>query len=194
MNNYNKNYFTEKSYNFYPKGIDIYINEEAYKNSKEHLNLTKKISMNKNKLNTKNLFKDHVLINKDILVRDYTFTEIGDRCFNFQIISKNNNFFLSLCFNISLLIPFYCSYFLITHLDEKGIGWKSSPKIFSPKNEDFLTSVLKIGEKKLLSLGYKKFPKSVSSEIIPDLSYYDIRYGNLTFFNAFFLNDYYTRL
>lgn len=194
MNRDNHKFFTKKAYDFYPKGIDFYLDQEDYKNSKEHIHLLQKISSEKDKIDIKSFF-ENVKLEEGLLIRDYSMIELGDRCLNFQVVKKNEKFFISLCFNISLLIPFYCTYFLTTFLDKEGIGWKDSPKIFNPKHNDSLNTILKTAGNKLESpFNYKKFPFLISSNIIPDLSYYDIRHNNHTYFNAFFLDSYYTRL
>ena len=194
MDNKSINFFREKAYHFYPKGKDFHVNEEAYKASEEHKNFLRTIASNKNMFDQNSIF-GRINFNEEILIRDYSQTKLGDRCLNIQAIRKHDDFFVSLCFNISLLIPFYCTYFLKTHIDGNSIGWKGPPKIFEPEKQDCLNTILKIGEIQLQSqLTYNRFPFSISSEIIPDLSYYDIRHNNLTYFNAFFLNTYYTRL
>ena len=195
MEKFDKNFFKSKSYEFYPKGVDFYLKEEDYKETKEHLNLLNTINkFNKDKVGISSSIKK-IELEENFQFRDYSMDEIGDRCLNFQIIKRSEDFFISLCFNVSLLIPFYHNYCLITYLDKDSIGWKGYPELLNIKDDDYLIALSEAGENILKSnYNYNQFPVSIINERIPDISFYDIRHDNLTFFNAFFLTDYYTRI
>ncbi|WP_017497938.1 hypothetical protein [Flavobacterium sp. WG21] len=99
----------------------------------------------------------------------------------------------SICLNISVLSPYFTCYVLDTLVDLENVKWIKKPN----KNED-LEIVYASEINKIVALtekyGITKFPPELLSYRLPEISRGFIPFGEFTFFNAFFLDEYYTRL
>jgi len=204
----NKIEFLETAYQFYPQNIN-YLNNDMkinpiYLNSTENVNLKKLIGVNFNKpidfgktvIDT--LYENGVKIE----LRDATNINMGDKAFNIQhsgFFSSQKLKYYPLCFVFSGLIPYY--HFYIVDIDisfdnpivKNSYKWnKNNGELLDWKNEkkftDVFNKVSKIIEQKL---GYQKFPDNLIYEKIPNICNEEINSNKFTFFNAFFMNNFY---
>lgn len=199
--------FSSLAYEFYPKDInyfnsDYFINP-MYQNSKENLRLISLRDKNFDKdKNYANLLINLIQDKNKLELRDVSNIHMGDRAFNIQhsgFFCENKLKYYPICFVFSALIPYY--YYYIVDIDiylknEKRpitYGWKKNNGIIIDYNnhedfKDIIDSIkLVINEK----TEYRIFPKEIIWEALPNLCNENINFGKFTFFNAFFMDDFY---
>ncbi len=185
--------FKNMAYLFYPKGIDAINNKQTYISSNEFKALLNTINFYKNGFLSESLnsYKETMMnISKDFTFTDGTLYDWLDRAYNFQLYKISNNKIYSICTNISFLIPFYSIYVLEVDIDPMTLKWKTFPKWNKSIEESMFKeeiSNLSLGIENYL--GYFPFPKDLHNKIIEDVSFHDIKKGNFTHYNAFFLDE-----
>lgn len=181
-------------YTYYPKGISNIDERDKYLKSLEFSRLfaiTDNFHENRNNIDNYTAliseFKKYNWIKK---IQDVSLLHWQDRALTFEIEYLENNKLIKLCVNISLLIPYYVIYVLENEIQIDPYKWITLPK----RNKKLETT--KYSEHiALISLIIKNitkfnlFPEDLANVILPDLSFKDIRMGDFTFFNAFFLDD-----
>ncbi len=139
-----------------------------------------------------------LVINNGIKLINATNLTMGDRAYNLQFSRfLTNEKFQPICFVISLLAPYYYYYIIDISMNNpfvpNGYKWEKN----NGRNKEFeldtkFKEIINIVSKEIeATLNYKKFPEKLIDKIIPDISYQNIEIGNFTYFNAFFLNEYY---
>ena len=186
------------AYIYYPQNVDAVGEQEIYLNSSEFKNLNNVIASFKNDFSYSKLddYKEKIShLSEDIKFVDATLFDWLDRAYNFQLYKIINNKAYSLCINISVLIPFYTCYSLELEIDEKTGAWLGHPKENeSVKENYFKKEVSELSKMTSDDLGISLFPKEIENKILKGISFQDIKEGDFTFFNAFFLNEKYMRL
>ena len=186
------------AYIYYPQNVDAVGEQEIYFNSSEFKNLDNVIASFKNDFSYSKLddYKEKIShLSEDIKFVDATLFDWLDRAYNFQLYKIINNKAYSLCINISVLIPFYTCYSLELEIDEKTGAWLGHPKENeSVKENYFKKEVSELSKMTSDDLGISLFPKEIENKILKGISFQDIKEGDFTFFNAFFLNEKYMRL
>ena len=179
---------------FYPVGIDPITNYEDYIRSKEYNNLINckkeifSIIENSNlEIELLKMFKSNVLL-ADI---ENVTQEPIDRSMTFRIESVEEKILYQLCVKISVIVPYYTVYALRNSIEFDPYRWVDLPlrDNYSEK-EKFSKQILIISEIVENRLCFNKFPEYLLNKEIENLGYSDIRLGKLTFFNAFFTEDY----
>lgn len=188
------------AYGFYPKHVMYKNNTDFYKTTHEYKKLTEVLnSIEKNYLN----YTEEVLetIQKTALFHEFykadvTNLNLLDRCFNFQLVDfdyeKSKQY--SICLNLSFLVPFYTIYVLEADVDFKQKKWTSYPS----RNTDAeklsylpeITALRKIAE----NMNYYLLDEKIQVQKIHNINFQNIESGDFNFFNAFFLNEYYTKI
>ncbi|MCD0475115.1 hypothetical protein LPB87_11995 [Flavobacterium sp. EDS] len=182
----------------YPDNISELNEVEKYNESCEHKNLCKTLTlfenMHRNEGYLNELIEEFKAINLTMHFHDATLFNSGDRAFNFQLTKMNGSHLHSICLNISILCPYFTYYVLDTLVDLEQVKWIGRPY----KNEELeilyateINKIIKLVEKKLR---ITKFPSELLTYKLPQISKGFIPFGEFTFFNAFFLDEYYTRL
>ena len=198
MNDFMENKFLQIVYEYYPVGIESGTLD--YRNSKEFIklyNLIKNADVENEDTRKLKLFLSHfVKKGENFCVQDYTLLVSLDRCYNIQLIKDNfkQHISHSICVNISLLIPYYTIHVLEIRRGEDHSKWISSPE----RKVELETKTYKnvIGEiKDYLNseLNLNEFPEELIYKVIPNIHFENARFGKFTFYNAFFINEFYTR-
>ena len=200
---FKKQYFLKEAYRFFPKNVS-FVDETGniswdYLNSGEYVDL---------KSFRNDFFDDNAFLEKikDSLnslgeFSDITNLMMDDRALTLQNSSfcfKNKLKFFPICFTISSLIRFYHVYILDIDIDfnRNGLssyGWKKNHGVVSmnvgdEKIKEFVFNVCETIEN---DLGLMKFPNNLIQTVVPDISHGNLRFGEITLFNAFFLDDFY---
>ncbi|WP_175416208.1 hypothetical protein [Aggregatimonas sangjinii] len=187
------------AYEFYPKNVSSIEERHKYHESIEYNFLIKSLD-EKNSIYDLNKLKSvfsTVETTFNVKIENYTLSSWLDRCHNWQFLLNENADTprkIVMCLNISKIIPAYLVYILEVEFDEKIGRLKYSPR----RNELLETKVYKqvISEiEDIISslLTISRFPMHILSTKIMDLSFQDIKIGEFTYLNAFFLNSYNTR-
>lgn len=168
---------------------------KKYNNSPENILLL-------NKIKDKSLFPENIIIEfKNLFSRkmnkeltDNSLFQWHDRAYNLQCkIDSFNNKSLVLCINISVVIPYYICYILEIEHSEKSETLKFIPRRnFVIENGLYLTF---LEQTKIIlekEFHVKEFPKELLYESIKGINFQDIEIEKFNYFNAFFLNDYFT--
>ncbi|MEA1784552.1 hypothetical protein U1E44_00470 [Arenibacter sp. GZD96] len=134
--------------------------------------------------------------NKNYTLHDYTLFEGGDRCYNIQLIKDfhEERKSHSLCINLSVLIPYYTIHILEVRRSEnfkKRIG--GPERMIHLEATIYNELISKVKNYLNVELGLYLFPENLINKVIPDISYENSDFGEFTFYNAFFLNSFYTR-
>lgn len=194
----------KKVYEFYPRGIDYFNNENVinkkYSESFENKKLTKLLS-NRNS-NFCDEFIKEINSKYKYSLRDISNLHMGDRCFNLQFSDfffKNKLKYYPVCFSFSLILPLYYVYIIDIDISfDKPIqlgtyNWVANNGLLK-KNDisiDLMTVISQIEKYIIKHTDYKKISNSLAERIIPDISNEYIKMGNFTVFNALFLDDYF---
>lgn len=182
----------------YPDNISEINELEKYNGSSEHQNLCKILTFFENKHRNEESFNELVeefkSINLTMHFHDATLFNSCDRAFNFQLTKMSENHLHSICLNISVLCPYYTCYVLDTIVDLEREIWIEKPYKNEGLESIYHSEIDKIST--LLEKKYRitKFPLELLNYKLPLISRGFIPYGEFTFFNAFFLDEYYTRL
>jgi len=190
-----RNNFESIAYQYYPKGVDAMLNKMIYEKSKEFRLLVQKIDNGSKKINIK-AFKLSLgdFLNKKVY--DFSLLSWHDRAYNLQIeIYHEGNKKFVLCINFSVLISYYICYVLVIEKQQNSGMLKYKPtrnfEIEVSLFNDNLTDIKNFIEQQTK---FKEFPSDILYKKIPDINFQDIEMNKFTFFNAFFLNDYHTRI
>lgn len=189
MTNFNFEFETLKNlaYNFYPQHLSP--EEEDYHNSPEFKALIKVLGK-PHQVNSslKNIFQDKV----DAIFEDCTHETFLDRAFNWQYYEVKEGQIATVSVYISKIIPYYIIKNLIVKTDIKS-NWLSLPKI----NQSPSSHVQNISQRTdtvlTKTLNLKKVPHTYENTIIENIEFQEIRKGKFTFFNAFFLDQYFIK-
>lgn len=186
--------FKNIAYLYYPKGISNIENREMYLSSIEYIRLTNIIDNFHNNTDKNNLLisklKKHPLLHS---IKDVTLLEWQDRALSFEMeIVKNGNKLVKICLNISLIIPYYIVYVLENEIKTNPYKWvtlpKRSEKLELTDYNDHLKLISRIVEEETK---FSAFPKNISNIVLPDICFNDIKMGEFTFFNTFFIDKNY---
>ncbi|WP_034040589.1 hypothetical protein [Wocania ichthyoenteri] len=198
MNISDENKFLDIVYRYYPRQIES--GSHQYHFSPEYIRLKKLIgNATKENLITKKLKRflfDYIKKNKNLSVQDYTLFVSEDRCYNIQLINDNyeKNIMHSICINISLLIPYYTIHVLETKRSEDYKKRISNPKRkVELEEKNYKEIIHSIKEFLNTNLNLTPFPHRLLFKIIPDISFQNSGFKKFSFYNAFFLDDFYTR-
>ncbi len=191
----NKNYELEilknLAYSFYPKGICSIKQLPKYKSTPQFKLLDEIIQKHKAKPLLP-FIKDFKQLPTNKIASDVTRFSWKDRAYNFQLIEVKEKFLISICLNISILIPYYTIYVVRVELKENTQEWLTLPNKLNSFEEQIhkndIDLIEDLVEKKL---NLKKLPISAFSTHIEDINFQDQRMGDFSIFNAFFLNDFF---
>lgn len=182
----------------YPDNISELNELEKYNESCEHKNLCKTLTTFENIHRREGflnkLIEEFKAVNSTMHFHDVTLFNSCDRAFNLQLTKMDGNHLHSICLNISVLCPYFTCYVLDTLVDLENVKWIERPY----KNEEleivYASEINKIIELTERKYGITKFPSELLLYKLPEISRGFIPFGEFTFFNAFFLDEYYTRL
>ncbi|OYQ43692.1 hypothetical protein CHU92_03090 [Flavobacterium cyanobacteriorum] len=186
------------AYKYFPKGIDNSTQVELFMNSAEIkmlFNLCIKEQKRKEAGDYTNFIQNIRQIDLSKHFFDATHFHLNDRAHNLQLAELINNKLYSVCLNVSIIVPFYITYVLEIDISYPGDNYRF-PKISKPvrnleaekKYQPIMDAMAALTES---FFSVTPFPEEKLHTIIPDISLETIRPGKFTFFNAFFLDDYY---
>lgn len=187
--------FKKIVYKYYPKNICASKDKLFYEKTEEFILITKIINDISIHFDIK-LFKINLEEKIKQKVFDFTLFSWYDRSYNiqFRIGNKNSKSFI-FCINISVLIPYYICYILEVEKDEELNRLKFPPRRnFIIENSIFKNKIEMVKSFIEENTTLMEFPESILYNKINNINFQDIEMGNFTFFNAFFLNEYHTRL
>lgn len=180
-------------YQYYPKGIDSFSCKEQYKNSNEYKRLTGKLkssSSYKELSSYKNLL-ERLQNNKAI----YNFEDVSllnweDRCITLEINFIDDKVLNKICINISFLASYYTIYLLENEIELNPYKWKTIPKRNRDKEKtsfkNYIKMFSKIVEEEFM---FTKMEDHLLAQVIEDISFQDISFGEFNLFNALFINE-----
>lgn len=174
---------------YYPQNIDCIIEKEKYIRSSEYNKLLELSNYYKNNNEIDLILKSFKKSKLDFI--DVSLLDWQDRCFTLEMNLQNNNKNYKLAIYISYIIPFYLINFFENEIDITTKEWLSFPE----RNLDLLNTEYLDIKKKICQIiekefNYFEFPNNLLDEKILNLSFQDIRFGQFTFYNAFFKNDF----
>lgn len=189
-----KTIFKNIAYTYYPKEISNTDERDRYLKSIEFCRLFeitnyfyKNKDINANYIALMSEFKKHDFTKE---IQDVSLLHWQDRALTFEVEFIENNKLIKICINISILIPYYVIYVLENEIQVNPYKWitlpKRNKKIEITKYSEHISLISSIVEN---ITGFNLFPENLTDEILPDLSFKDIKMGNFTFFNAFFLDE-----
>lgn len=196
----------EAIYKHYPKGINYLDSNRnanpAYTSSQEHELLEIKrttIFPPEGALykQVSQLFAHHF---KEFEVRELAPVDRGERAYALQhsgIFFRDELKYYPVCFAFSSILPLYCIYVCdidIGHIEGKlPIRWKKKHEpILKWEQQEFLMNTIDpITHIIKKELNFKRFPNALVYKTIPDISSNNLEHGEMTFFNAFFLDEFY---
>lgn len=182
------------AYTYYPKEISNTDERDKYLKSIEFSrlfaitnNFHKNKNINANYIELMSEFKKYDFTNE---IQDVSLLHWQDRALTFEVEYVEDTKLIKLCVNISLLIPYYIVYILENEIQMNPYKWitlpKRNKKLEITKYSEHITLISSIVEK---ITRFNLFPDDLTNVILPDLSFKDIRMGDFTFFNAFFLDE-----
>ncbi|WP_282159582.1 hypothetical protein [Ulvibacterium marinum] len=187
-------------YRFYPQNISFEDESEKYVKTSEYSNLKNAINSHRNgKVSYElKMLKKEIEKHFETTLEDCTVFEWNDRCYNWQIVLPKKwegKKKYVLCLNLSILIDVYIIYVLEVEYDKILGKLKYLPR----RNEDIELEVFQEEVKYLKAIvekhtNRKEIQMSIGNMVIPNISFEEIPLGKLTYFNAFFLNRYETRI
>lgn len=185
-------------YHYYPKGIDAFEQREEYLQSEEYLRLSHKIKSQKSLSEDDGfgcVFK-RMSKETELTFEDNTLFSWEDRCYNFQLLlHSGDNIRHILCLNISILGNYYSTYILELMISNSGkYRTYDISRLENLANFDYGEYIEQVDE--IVSncmQGYVKLGEDILNTKIGDVSFQDIVKGDFTYFNALFLNRYYTK-
>ncbi|MFS4467034.1 hypothetical protein [Maribacter sp. 2210JD10-5] len=204
-----KGEFIDIAYSYYPKGINFFTEKreinDKYINSREYKKLERE---RKNYFGYDEKFGFKIIEslkknNINVELRDSSRILSGDRAFLIQhsgFFYEKELKYYPLCYVFSGIIPYFYSYFVDIDIsfeesvfNEGTYKWKKINGILSNLEDkpNFYSLENAISSVISKELGLKKFPKSIINNIIPDIGNNNIEYGSFTYFNAFFLDDFF---
>ncbi len=189
----NLDYFFEQVYYYYPKNISSITNSNEYINSKEYKRLSLKLKGEDYKKKDIEKLKKNIEVIHKTKIFDYTIPTWEDRCLNLQFLLKTENSIEKktiLCINISKLIPFFVIYILEVEFDEIQNRLKYLPRRnYNKEKFDFKKNVESVKQIVYSNLNsHNEFPSELLYRKLENVNFQDIKMGDFTFFNAFFLN------
>ncbi len=198
--NLSAQYLLDVVNNFYPNSISFELEQQQYIRTSEYLRLKAIIDKNRNKLNE----SDRNLKNKiedffNLSIENASVLEWYDRCLNWQMYFPekqcDDEKTYVLCLNLSLIHDLFYIYVLEVEYDKKMNRLKHMPR----RNEDIETTVFKDKIdflKRIIedNTNRKQIPNEILDVVIPNISFQEIPFGKFTYFNAFFINHYETRI
>jgi hypothetical protein len=186
-----ENIFKNIAYLYYPRGICNINENEKYLNSDEF----KRLSIILNSFNIIDVNNKSIeLIEKEftqsnILSNFQNMTSFSfDRSLSYVVeILESDKTLIKICVNISIIIPYYTIYVLENKIELNPYKWITMPTRVKEKEKthykqhiDEISSILK---KVIL---YNPFPDELIDKVIDDIAFQDNKFGDFTFFNAFF--------
>ncbi len=196
------------AYKYYPKGISYFTTDNT-----ENINYLKSEQFKRLNRLKSNFFEKGISYGSHIIdvikdygveveLRDATNIPMGDRAFNIQhssFFDKDESKYYPICFAISGLIPYYFPYIIDIdvsfdkRLKENFYSWvKNNGRLQDEiKMKIFKNTIDNISECLEKKLGYKRFPEELVDRVIPGIDNQNISMENFTFFNAFFMDDFY---
>lgn len=183
---------------YFPYNVSELDEIDRYNNSIEHKNLCNLLVLFDKKHSYEGAFNDiseeFKRVNTEMIFHDVTNFNACDRSFNFQLTKMDGNHLHSICLNISVIIPNYTLYILDAVVDQSKTKWIEAPKENKKLEALYFQEIVKI--KEFLQNKYKinEFPADLLDKKLPDISRGFIKFGDFTFFNAFFMDEFYTRL
>lgn len=182
----------------YPDNISELNELEKYNKSSEHQNLCKILTSFENKHRNEGLFTEFMNefkeINSTMHFHDVTSFNSCDRALNLQLTQMVGNHLHSICLNISVLVPYFTCYVLDGTLDLEQRIWINKPYKNEALEKSYVNEINKIITLVEKKYNITKFPSELLDYKLPQISRGFINFGDFTFFNAFFLDEYYTRL
>ncbi len=196
-------------YNYYPKHIGFLdgtrnINNK-YLESKEHQNITTRLTeLCKQNNNALRVTTTKILneVSKKLEIRDVSRVCQEDRATCLQhsgFYNEQDKIFKPICFVFSTLAPYYHGYMMEINLveDHSSNAFKYRwDRIYGPiinwqdnANYAVVYDIIKEVIRKFSN--YKEFPKELVNEVIPNISKNNIEFGEMTYFNAFFLDNFF---
>lgn len=128
-------------------------------------------------------------------VEDFSRVEIGELCYNIQLIKDDRieNLSHSICVNISNLIPFFHLHILELKRNEENFSkWRGLPvRVKKLENSVYLKEVLAIKKYLTNDLQLQEFPEELLNRRANGIYTKDIE--NFTYYNAFFQREFDTR-
>ncbi len=196
-------YFFDQAYRFFPKNIS-FIDDKGNINNK-YLNSLESHRLSECRTaffeDKKTIEKIKKAVNNLGEFRDISNLEMDDRSLTMQnsdFYFENSLKFYPICVTISSILKNWHIYVLDIDIELNGIGvsgyeWRKNNGLLELSRingeiNHFVNTLVKVLEREL---GLPKFPDNIIHKIIPDISFGNLRFGQMTFFNAFFLDDFY---
>jgi hypothetical protein len=186
------------AYKYFPQGIDAIVDRDSYTNSTKfmHLSNSCRYELEKTEDGAYNSFFDAI---RNIDISKYFFNatrfNFFDRAHNLQLSELKDNKLYSICLNVSIIVPHYIIYVLETDVSypEDNFGLpKISKTVRSLEAEEKYRTIIDAMAAQIESFfNVTPLSKEKLQTIIPDITFETIRPGQFTFYNAFFLDDYY---
>lgn len=177
---------------FYPSGLNAMDDYDKYIESIENkkLNETKfEVFQSKTRVNqVNNIIRDVKKRERLNNIEDIT-SESFDRCFSLKIDFKEEGNLHQLYIRLSVLAPLYVIYVVSNPIENDPYRWIDIPR----RNKEYENSISE--EIKFLQgiiekqTSYSLVNETLLTNVLDDLSYEDIDFGNFTIFNALFLNE-----
>ncbi len=186
------------AYKYFPQGIDAIVDRNSYTNSVEFKQLSDSCSyeFEKTEDGAYNSFFDAI---QNIDTSKYFFNathfHLNDRAHNLQLSELKDSKLYSICLNVSIIVPHYITYVLETDVsypeDNFGLPQISKTVRSLEPEEKYRAIMDAMAAQTENFFDVTPFPEEKLQTIVPDISHETIRPGEFTFFNAFFLDDYY---
>jgi len=182
------------AYSYYPKGICNISNKEKYLNSLEYKKTEQLLSSFFDTEESKMTY-DALLYELQRLtfvkeIKDATLLQWQDRCLSFEIEYLEGDKLTRICIHISLLIPYYLIYILDNAVAFEPYRWLSYPqRNIEKEKHEFAERISEISKVIESVTNFHPFNEELAEIVLPDLNFKDIRMGEFTLFNAFFLDD-----
>ena len=130
-------------------------------------------------------------------VMDFSKPHNSDLCKNVQLISDNVEKSLShsICVNISCLKPYYHIHVLTLKRNKSDFSkWMGLPeRNILLENGEFKTLIKQISAYLQESLHLEKFPEELLNKVVDGYFTENHPQGEFSYYNAFFMDDFYTR-
>ncbi|WP_422860239.1 hypothetical protein ACOKFD_05000 [Flagellimonas sp. S174] len=202
-------FFLQKAYEYYPRNLNFLNNsreiDQAYFETKEYKYLNE--HLDRFCLDENHFLKSSSKGILDILQGKLELRDVSRPCQDDRAICLQHSGFYEektkkfrpLCFAISALIPYFHAYMMEIDLIEDNYNkpfkyqWKSiSGPLTCWKEKSLYNDTYSLVCDTIIQFtDYKEFPEELVNKKIPDISKNNIEFGEVTFFNAFFLDRYY---
>lgn len=182
------------AYTYFPRGVCSINERQKYLDSEEYKRLyhnsttvfdDEEFKNSYDRLITE--FKKHTQFKA---INDVSVLQWQDRCLSFEIDYVEENILSKICIRISLLVPYYLIYVTENEIEINPYSWKTLPVRNITKEQTIYKDHIDLLFEIINNVtGFIAFPEEYADIIITDLCFNDVKMGNFTLYNAFFLDD-----